>query len=329
VPDTEAVDLFAGPGGWEEGAALAGLPWRPLGLETDAHALNTRRAAGHRSWAEDVSQADPLPCSLLVASAPCPAWSQGGSARGQDREIVTAAARSLALGDDRRRELYPECTHRDAMLVVEPLRWALQSRPRWIAWEQVPGVLPFWELCAGLLAGHGYETWTGLLDAADYGVPQHRQRAVLMAHLGVPVEPPQPTHGPPPRPSPHRTMCQALDWGHVNLPAMTVVARTSGTGAPSPLDGGSGSRAVYEEARRTGQWRHRPGTAGLLVKRAGAQPVSDWEAMRCSPREAGVLQGFSAGYPWSGPPREQIRQAGNAIPPPLAAAILGALRIHA
>lgn len=48
------VDLFAGPGGWDEAAATLGL--RPLGIELDAAACATRAAAGHLTVRADVSE---------------------------------------------------------------------------------------------------------------------------------------------------------------------------------------------------------------------------------------------------------------------------------
>jgi DNA (cytosine-5)-methyltransferase 1 len=78
--------------------------------------------------------------------------------------------------------------------VVEPFRFALALRPRWIALEQVPHVLPLWEVIATILANDGYGVWTGVLEAERYGVPQTRERAFLLARRGAAAHPPEPTH---------------------------------------------------------------------------------------------------------------------------------------
>ena len=73
-----AVDLFAGPGGWDVGARELGLD--PLGIELDDAACRVREAAGLRTLQGDVAALDPLdfPCDLLIASPPCTAFSMAG-----------------------------------------------------------------------------------------------------------------------------------------------------------------------------------------------------------------------------------------------------------
>jgi DNA (cytosine-5)-methyltransferase 1 len=113
------------------------------------------------------------------------------------------------------------------MLVVEPLRFALEIRPEFIAFEQVAPVLPLWECVAEYLEDAGYHTWTGKLYAEEYGVPQTRRRAILLASLDGPVAPPAPTHhryNPrAPRPEagdglkPWVSMAEALGWTDTDL----------------------------------------------------------------------------------------------------------------
>ena len=107
---------------------------------------------------------------------------------------MVACAHELAAGNDTRAARLAECQDQRSLLTVEPLRFALALRPRWIALEQVPGVLELWSLFAGLLAAHGYHTVAGVLRAECYGVPQTRRRAFLIASLDGPVSLPAPTH---------------------------------------------------------------------------------------------------------------------------------------
>ena len=157
------VDLFAGAGGWEEG--LRALGHAALGIETDPYACQTARAAGHERAELDVAATDPAefaPVSGLIASPPCQAYSLAGKGLGRlDRPHVQACAHDLAAGHDTRAERGAVCRDAGSLLTVEPLRWALALRPRWIALEQVPPVLELWTLFAELLGRHGYHAATG------------------------------------------------------------------------------------------------------------------------------------------------------------------------
>lgn len=68
------VDGFAGPGGWSEG--LRRLGYAEVGLEIDATACATARAAGHERIEADVAALNPhdlAPAWGFIASPPCPA----------------------------------------------------------------------------------------------------------------------------------------------------------------------------------------------------------------------------------------------------------------
>lgn len=201
MTDQQIIDLFAGPGGWDVAAHTLGLD--PLGLEWDDAACATRAAAGLRTLQVDVAEFDPSAFSDVegvIASPPCPDWSIAGSKSGMDGT--------------------------SGYLVREVPRWVSALRPRWIACEQVPSVLPVWRRYAAEFDALGYSTWCGELDAVDYGVAQNRRRAVLLARRdGVRVGPPEPTHGAHPDSLfgsvlPHVSMAQALSqfgWGADDL----------------------------------------------------------------------------------------------------------------
>jgi DNA (cytosine-5)-methyltransferase 1 len=188
--------LFAGAGGWEEGLRPLGLV--ALGIEVDEWACRTAVAAGHARLQADVAVLDPLdfaPTWGLLGSPPCQAYSTAGKGLGRaDKPSVVACAHELAAGNDTRAARLGECRDERSLLTVEPLRFALALRPRWIALEQVPTVLELWTLFAALLAAHGYHTAVGVLSAECYGVPQTRRRAFLIASLDGPVSLPAATH---------------------------------------------------------------------------------------------------------------------------------------
>lgn len=193
-----AVDLFAGPGGWDVAANSLGID--PLGIEWDPAACAVRRAAGHRTLEADVAALDPLDyegTDLLIASPPCTAFSMAG--KGKGRAIIAEyadAIRDMAEGRPLDVERLDErCDDESAHLVLEPLRWALALTPTMLAFEQVPPVLPLWrEMAHTLTRLHGYTCWAVELTAEQYGVPQTRRRAFLIAHRERAIEHPKATH---------------------------------------------------------------------------------------------------------------------------------------
>jgi DNA (cytosine-5)-methyltransferase 1 len=262
----KAVDLFAGPGGWDEGLLAHGI--RPLGIEIDDDACATRAAAGHDTLQADIAKLEPLgfPCELLIASPPCPTFSVAGEGTGRDdMEMIMQCARNLSIGIDVRETMTAKISDPRSMLVVEPLRWALALRPRLIALEQVPPVLGLWKYYARVLEGLGYSTWAGVLNAADYGVPQTRERAFLIARLGdEPVHPPLPSHcrggaftieG---ELLPWVSMADALGWGATARPYTTLAGGTAG-GPCYDFTGGSGARKQLLKERGEGRWVVRTG----------------------------------------------------------------------
>lgn len=284
------LDLFAGPGGWSEGLRSIGL--HDIGLEWDDAACRTRAAAGHKTIRADVAAYPVGPfvgkVRGLIASPPCQEFSTAGPKGG--------------LESDR------------GQLVWQVIRWADALRPEWIACEQVPGALPIWRRFADILRGWGYSAVAVVLNAADYGVPQTRRRAFLLAsRYGVRV--PEPTHAERPEPTlfgparaPWRSMADALGWEGV-LDRRNVHAGPSGEKVPVPVVDTCRPAPTVTGQACAGQW---------VVRTRGSQRTVTLE-------EGAVLQGFPADYPWQGTTAEKAQQLGNAVPPPLAVAIVGAL----
>lgn len=178
------VDLFAGAGGWDFAAEELNL-WA-VGIENDKAACATRDAAGLRTIADDVRNTLPMEgYEVLVASPPCPGFSRGGRRLGRrDAPAIIAMldeCRDVEQLEEWVRDHEVEMQDERSILVLEPLRWALHTRPQWIALEQVPEVLPIWQAIGRMLQRHGYSVETDVLHAEQFAVPQSRRRAILVA----------------------------------------------------------------------------------------------------------------------------------------------------
>ena len=107
--------------------------------------------------------ADAGPIDLLVGGTPCQAFSVAG--------------RRAGLDDPR------------GNLTLEFLRLAARLRPRWVVWENVPGVLSIdggrtFGTVLGTLAQLGYCCAWRVLDAQYFGVPQRRRRVFVVGYFG-------------------------------------------------------------------------------------------------------------------------------------------------
>lgn len=316
-----AVDDFAGTG-W--GVACNWLGIREYGVEKMPEAIATRDAVGFETIFEDVwtelLAPEKVPAhNLRISSPPCQTFSVAGKGEGRkaledvlmlarqgmwkdDPEVLKDA--SMHLGDER------------TALVLTPLTAIWQHRPDYVVLEQVPTVLPVWEAMAVEMRRLGYSVWVGKLNAEQYGVPQTRTRAILMARRdGKEAAPPRPTHSRFYPRDPERldpgvkkwvSMAEALGWepgGHLGFPRLD-----DGRGEPLTI-GGKDYRSrdlrpteqpafvVGEKAR---SWNH-------YAADGAAEPLSQADAatLQSYPR---ALQGNQMSNHKS-PHLPQVRQA--------------------
>ena len=346
-------DDFAGPGGWSEGLRLLGL--QDNGIEFDWAAVHTARAAGHRRWLVDV-RSDACrnypwpPIWLYIASPPCQTFSMAGKGSGRDHIAHLVKALHLvaggALPEDAIREVADEALDERSVLVLEPMLVIRRHGPANVAMEQVPPVLPIWEAYAEILRGWGYSAWTGILHSEQYGVPQTRRRAVLMASREREVAPPAPTHSRYHSHTPDRLDEGLLPW--VSMAQALGVASslrsnygTSGNPEnrgereatePAPTMTGKAGRnfwVLQGNQKPNGvdyQQRSIENPAQTITGEAGSFLfVQDEGSRHVTVEEAGVLQSFPADYPWVGNKGKRFEQVGNAVPPLMAAHIVAAV----
>lgn len=201
-------------------------------------------------------------------------------------------------------------------LAVQPLKWALAAiddgRPyEAIVLAQSASALPLWKATATALRAEGYSAVCDVLRAEEYGVPQTRRVAVLIARRRSSAMLPQPTHrryGPQtsreagdPKLLPWVTLGDAL---HCPGP-FAVISNYGSAGDPRVR----GQRTSVEPSFAV--------TGRVLRSRVVAP---DGRTLRLSLSGAGRLQTFPSDYPWSG--RNVPQQIGGTVPPLLAAHVI-------
>lgn len=281
-----AVDLFAGGGG--VACAMRALGLRAIHVEKEPWACATLRAMGEPMVFEGDVRAIHLwrpaePVGVLWASPPCPLWSRATS---------------------RTRDQAPD-----------GWPWTLAAidmlAPRVVAIENVKQAPR--QAWARDLEERGYRVVHGVLNAADYGVRQTRNRSVLLASLrGTPALPTPTTRN-------HLPLGPALE----PIGARVVYPEGLGRAASEPWRLGNPSPTVMTtEVKGT-----RASAASGWTFNGGPDRASDATFLaiglrRITVTEAARLQGFPEGHPFQGTTTERYTQAGNAVPPPLAHATL-------
>lgn len=328
------VDLFAGPGGLDSAARELGV--RTIGLEFDANACRTRASEGLDTDSCDVRDRGPADfpdANVLAGGPPCQTFTVAGTGAGRGRKALDQVL-SFARRFQEREPLesiktdLKDLSDERTGLVLEPLRWVLaaedEGRPyAAVILEQVPAVLPVWEAFAEILSGEGYLVAAPkVLHAEEYGVPQTRRRAFLIARREgtfwgdeAPLIP-EPTHrryrtGTPrsagdSRLLPWVTMGEALK--RTRAEEFEIVSNY-GTGGDPKLRGRR--RSTEPSATVTGK-----------ISRNRVVGKNDRELPRLTLNEAGLLQSFRNGYRWSG--NDISQQIGNAVPPRLGMHIIAA-----
>ena len=171
------IDLFAGCGGMTEGFRSADAGFTPLAaVEWDraaAATYATNFGADHVVWGDIASFNAPATADVVIGGPPCQGFSGLGS-----RDI-----------DDPRNVLWKE--YMRVVLEADPKVFVLENVDRFIRSSEFQLLMD--ELGHGQLRRWKFHE-PAILNAADFGVPQRRQRTILIASRVGPVRFPKPTH---------------------------------------------------------------------------------------------------------------------------------------
>ena len=322
-----ALELFSGAGGMSLGIKRAGFALEGC-VEFDPHAAATRQAnfPACAQLTGDVRSVDFSwfrGYDLIAGGPPCQPFSVSG--------------RRMGAADERD-------------MVPHFVRAVRDAQPRAFVMENVPGLAsaahrPYLDARIRQLKRLGYRVAEAILDAADFGVPQHRRRLFLVGVRGGPafVFPP-PTHGAAGSGrTPWVTAGDALRGVPADEPNEARVVRCRNpvlraspyagmllNGQGRPLDPNAPAPTIPASAG--GNRTHLVDGDGALLAYhrhlvAGGAPI-EGEVPGCrrlTVRESARLQGFPDDFVFHGPRSRQYAQVGNAVPPALAHAVLGAL----
>lgn len=345
VSELAAISLFSGAGGLDLGVERAGYDVRVC-VEYDRDACATLRANFRharvieadirRVPTEDVLRAAGLragEAELLIGGPPCTPFSKSGY-----------------WLEYKRKGLDPE-----ADLLEHYLRVLDEARPRAFVLENVFALAyrnhnrPWLNRLLEVFSGLGYSVEHRPLLAADYGVPQKRQRLFMVGSLDGRPALPEPTHSGPHETrrwrdeslAPHVTAGEAIGdladrddlaepeevvggkYGHLLAdvpPGDNYLFYTEKRGHPAPLFG----------------WRKRYWSFLLKLDPAQAAPTIQaqpgpyvgpfhWHSRRLRLPEVKRLQTFPDEFEIVGTRRSAQVQIGNAVPPMMGEAVAQSL----
>ncbi len=352
-----AVDLFVGGGGLSLGLEQAGFRVI-LAADSDPRSVETHQH-NFPGLSLGIDLADPenldsviallagLEIAVVAGGPPCQPFSRAG--RSKIRSLVASGKRNET---DTRRELWQAF-----LRVVE------EVRPTAALMENVPDMalgddLAVVRSMADRLEALGYDVDFALVDAWRHGVPQHRQRLILVALLEgraftwpadqAPVTVADAISDLPSlgdgvgalelpyagAETPFQQAARAgmeehpeLVWDHVTRSvreddrrAFTLMdGRTRYSDLPEDL---RRYRAdIFDDKYKRLSWEERSRTITAHIAKDGYWYIHPEEARTLTVRETARLQTFPDHYRFAGTRSDAFRQIGNAVPPALASAV--------
>lgn len=367
-----SLELFCGAGGLALGAARAGFR-HLLVADFDRHSCDTirenqRRRVKHvRRWPlleGDVRDLDyagvPDGIDLLAAGPPCQPFSLGGKHRAHrdERDMFPEVARAVravrpraVLIENVRGLTRPGFRKYFAYIVLQ-LTYPELHRREGETWSGHHGRLEKYHT-RGRRDGLYYRVVHRVVNAADYGVPQHRERVVIVAFrsdLGLEWSFPDQTHSREAllrdqwvtgeywerhrvarrhRPAPPERAATMIDrlrtrsllgerpWRTVRDAIGDLPRPTASNGGPVPNHRHQpGARSYVGHTGSPLDWPAKALKAGVHGVPGGENMLrhGDGSVRYFTVREAARIQTFPDDYVFPGVWSENMRQLGNAVP---------------
>ena len=296
----KVVSLFSGAGGLDLGFKEAGheIIWANDNFKdaVETYKINIGEHI-HYGDITKIPSSDVPDHDILIGGFPCQGFSIANTKRG---------------GDDERNKLY-----------LELLRILNDKKPKFFVAENVKGILSLskgeiFQMIINDFEEAGYIVKYKVLNAADYGVPQRRQRVIIIGvrkGIDYDIVHPQATHS--------ESNIDLESWVSVgkalkNIPEPEdehLLSNHTYSKFKLKFNGYIGNRLIDPDRPAPTVTARGDEKGGVVVLH---HPNNH---RRMSGRELALVQSFPTNFVFYGPNSSVYRQIGNAVPPLLAKAI--------
>ena len=303
------VSLFSGAGGLDLGFKKAGfkIVWAN---DFDKDAVATyKENIGNECICGDISEidsADIPECDVIIGGFPC----QGFSVANTKRNVL-----------DERNKLY-----------LQYIRVLKAKKPKFFVAENVKGILSLGhgaviQAIINDFSEAGYNVKYKLLNAADYGVPQTRQRVIIVGvrkDIKVEFEYPKPTHSKDGKNGLRKWVSVSEAFENIpdpDGPDANTVPNNEYSKYKLLLNGYLGKRPVNPDKPAPTVTARGDRKGGVVVLPHPSR------TRRMTVRELATIQSFPLDFSFVGSRTDCYRQIGNAVPVLLAEAVAKSLMI--
>jgi DNA (cytosine-5)-methyltransferase 1 len=300
----EVVEIFCGAGGMSLGLQQAGLVLR-AGIDINPHCIATYQ----KNFGSSIG--------IVSDIANIRANDVLSHVQSRDSLVLAGCPPCQPFSRLHRKE----CNEVPEFDQYLRLLWGI--RPQWVVFENVPRIRAWttlWERLNDRLARMGYKCQSTVVDARDFGVPQRRERLVLVASRNeFDIQWPEKGQGVTVRSTiGHLPYLNASIPNHMSMTLsknnlIRIRKTTTNGGISKP------SESPFHDSYARMHWDEpAPTITTKCISYSNGRFGHPQYDRAVTVREAAILQGFPMDFVFEGPLKETARQVGNAVPPPVA-----------